>query len=98
MAIFDAGVFSAPSTKQAAKLLTDWDSAQVSATTLVVLHESEEFAGKSFRNLPQVVVLPAEDAGVANVIGAARLLVSEAALPVLVARANGTVADEEGEN
>lgn len=60
-----------------------------------------EFAGKSFRNLPQVVVLPVEDAGVANVIGAARLLVSQAALPSLVARAagTGTAGDqEEGDN
>lgn len=65
-----------------------------------MLHESEEFAGKSFRNLPTVVVLPLEDAGVANVIGAARLLVSQAALPALVARATGasTAAEEEGDN
>ena len=42
------------------------------------------------------MVLPVEDAGVANLIGAARLLVSEAALPALVARANGT--SEDGEN
>jgi hypothetical protein len=40
-------------------------------------------------------VLPAEDVGVANLIGAARLLVSEAALPALVARANGTAQDGE---
>ncbi len=100
MAVFDTSVFSAPSTKQAAALLTDWDPAQAKATTLVVLHENEELAGKSFRNLPHVVVLPAEDAGVANVVGAARLLVSEAALPALVARATGTgtTAEEEGDN
>ena len=99
LAVFDTAAFSAPSTKQAAALLRDWDPAQTKASTLVVLHESEEFAGKSFRNLPTVVVLPAEDAGVANVIGASRLLVSEAALPALVARANGTAGtEEEGDN
>jgi large subunit ribosomal protein L4 len=101
VAVFDAGVFSVPSTKQAAALLSEWDPTQVKATTLVVLDASEEFAGKSFRNLPQVVVLPVEDAGVANVIGAARLLVSQAALPSLVARAAGTGPardEEEGEN
>jgi hypothetical protein len=43
-----------------------------------------------------VLVIPAEDAAVTNIIGAARLLVSEAALPALVARANGT-AVEDGE-
>ena len=33
--------------------------------------------------------MPVDDAGVADVIGAASLLVSEAALPALVARADG---------
>jgi len=100
LAVFDASVFDAPSTKQAAALLTSWDPTQAKATTLVVLDQSEEFAGKSFRNLSHVVVLPVEDAGVANVIGAARLLVSETALPALTARANGTgsAAEEEGDN
>jgi large subunit ribosomal protein L4 len=92
LAVFDAGVFSAPSTKQANDLLTGWGP---NASTLVLLHESERDAGLSFRNLERVVVLPVEDAGVANIIGAARLLVSEAALPSLVARANGTSEDGE---
>jgi large subunit ribosomal protein L4 len=93
IAVFDAGVFSAPSTKQANELLKGWGQ---DASTLVVLAESERDAGLSFRNLERVVVLPVQNAGVANVIGAARLLVSEAALPALVARANGT--SEDGEN
>jgi large subunit ribosomal protein L4 len=90
VAVFDAGVFDAPSTKQAKGLLTDWGA---DASTLVLLAESEANAGLSFRNLERVLVLPVEDAGVANIIGAARLLVSEAALPALVARANGTSED-----
>ena len=94
IAVFDAGVFDAPSTKQAAKLLADWGAA---TTTLVLLAESEANAGLSFRNLERVLVLPVQDAGVANIIGAARLLVSEAALPELVARACGTGTSEEGE-
>jgi large subunit ribosomal protein L4 len=93
IAVFDGGVFSAPSTKQANELLKGWGP---DASTLVVLAESERDAGLSFRNLERVVVLPVQNAGVANVIGAARLLVSEAALPALVARANGT--SEDGEN
>jgi large subunit ribosomal protein L4 len=91
LAVFDAGVFSAPSTKQAKELLTGWGP---DTRTLVVLAVSERDAGLSFRNLERVLVLPAEDAGVSNIIGAARLLVSEAALPVLVARANGTTSEE----
>ncbi len=94
LAVLDAGVFTEPSTKQAKELLAGWGAF---APTLVVLHESEANAGLSFRNLERVVVLPAEDAAVTNILGAARLLVSEAALPALVARANGTVV-EDGEN
>ncbi len=91
VAVFDAGLFTAPATKQANDLLLNWDLARPDASTLVLLAESERDAGLSFRNLERVVVLPVQDAGVANIIGAARLLVSEAALPALVARANGTL-------
>jgi large subunit ribosomal protein L4 len=93
LAIFDAGIFSAPSTKQAKELLGSWGP---DARTLVVLLESEFNAGLSFRNLERVAVIPVEDAGVSNIINGARLLVSEAALPALVARANGKTA-EDGE-
>ena len=93
LAIFDAGIFSAPSTKQAKELLGSWGP---DARTLVVLLESESYAGLSFRNLERVAVIPVEDAGVTNIINGARLLVSEAALPALVARANGKTA-EDGE-
>ncbi|MDA8068549.1 MAG: 50S ribosomal protein L4 [Actinomycetota bacterium] len=86
VAVFDAGAFAAPSSKQAAALLAGWGP---SAPTLVVLAEDELNAGLSFRNLERVLVLPAADAGVANIVGAARLLVSEAALPELTARAAG---------
>jgi large subunit ribosomal protein L4 len=83
LAVFDAGVFDAPSSKQAAALLDEWGA---SGPFLVVLHESEAHAGKSFRNLSRVTALPAEDAGVTDIVGAASLLISERALPGLVAR------------
>ena len=54
---------------------------------LVVLGPEEEAAAKSFRNIPKVTVLPATAAGVADVIGHRSLIVSQAALPVLEARA-----------
>jgi large subunit ribosomal protein L4 len=88
VAIFDATRFADPATKQAAGLLADWGAA---GPTLVLLHEGEAAAGKSFRNLTRVTVMPVGDAGVADVVGAASLLVSEAALPELVARAGGAV-------
>jgi large subunit ribosomal protein L4 len=87
LAVFDASGFDAPATKQAVELLRGWDRPAPHASTLVLLTESEATAGKSFRNLPRVAVKPVADAGVADVIGAASLLVSEAALPELVARA-----------
>jgi large subunit ribosomal protein L4 len=90
LAVFDATAFDAPSTKQAAELLDGWLSVEQSGSTLVLLSEDEADAGLSFRNLRKVAVMPAEDAGVADVIGAATLLVSETALDQLVARAGGT--------
>lgn len=86
MAVFDASGFEEPSTQQAFALLEEWDAAR---PTLVLLAQDEAAAGKSFRNLVRVDVMPVADAGVADVIGAASLLVSDSALPELVARAGG---------
>jgi large subunit ribosomal protein L4 len=99
LAVFDATAFDVPSTKQALSLLADWSRTAPNATTLILLADSEANAGLSFRNLTKVAVMPVGEAGVADVIGAASLLVSEAALPDLVARATkstsgGTVEEE----
>ena len=88
LAIFDAAGFDAPSTKQAVELLDGWLSTDHKGSTLVLLSDEEANAGLSFRNLRAVDVMPVADAGVADVIGAATLLVSEAALPQLIARAS----------
>jgi hypothetical protein len=87
LAVFDASVFDEPATKRAAALLSVWGAA---APVLVLLAEAEAAAGKSFRNVKRVDAMPVADAGVADVVGAASLLVSEAALTELVARATGT--------
>jgi large subunit ribosomal protein L4 len=84
LAVFDATAFDQPATRQAAELLADWGAA---APTLVVLGADEAAAGKSFRNLPRVAAMPVDDVGVADVVGAASLLVSEVALQALVERA-----------
>ncbi len=84
LSVFDASVFEEPSTSQAAALLQDWGA---DTPTLVVLSDEEAAAGKSFRNLARVDVMPVSDAGVADVVRAASILVSQAALPELVARA-----------
>ena len=92
LAVFDAGAFTEPSTAQAVGLLNDWDPAE---PILVVLGGEEAEAGKSFRNIARVEAIPAGDAGVADLVGAASLLISEVALPALVARATATRASEE---
>jgi large subunit ribosomal protein L4 len=94
LAVFDAAAFDEPSTSQAAELLGDWAAA---SPTLVLLGGEEAAAGKSFRNIARVDVMPVSDAGVADVIGAASLLVSQAAMPELVARAahDGRGAEED---
>jgi len=76
----DAEGFSAPSTKQAAEALAGFGDG---GRALVLLVEGEENAALSFRNIERVNVLQAHDAGVADVIGAARLIASPAALDVL---------------
>jgi large subunit ribosomal protein L4 len=91
LAVFDATSFDAPSTKAAAKLLSDWGQPN---PTLVLLDGDEANAGLSFRNMERVLVLPVEDAGVADVIGAASLLISETALAQITARANGAAQEE----
>ncbi len=86
LAFFDATQFEAPATKQAVALLAEWGQ---QVPVVVLLDAEEANAGLSFRNLERVLVLPIEDAGVADIIGAASLLVSDAALPQLLVRATG---------
>lgn len=84
LAILEAGAFAAPKTREALDLLEDWGQ---TGPTLVVLGPEESNAALSFRNLDRVAVLPAADVGVTEVVGAASLLVSQAALDELTARA-----------
>jgi large subunit ribosomal protein L4 len=84
LAILDAGAFSAPKTRQALDLLEDWGQ---DGPTLVVLTPEQSDVALSFRNLKRVAVLSAADVGVTEVVGAASLLVTEAALAELTERA-----------
>jgi large subunit ribosomal protein L4 len=87
LAAFDPGAFDTPSAKAAAKLIADWGAA---GSVLVILSEAEAQAALSFRNLEQVrAVLPSEGVGVADLVGAANVLASKAALQELAARATG---------
>jgi large subunit ribosomal protein L4 len=95
ISVVDAASFGPPSTKEA-RLLLD---GRLGGSVLVVLTEAEVNVAKSFRNLAGVSVLPVGATGVADVIGAASLVVSRAALPLLTERAGkavsrGPVAEE----
>jgi large subunit ribosomal protein L4 len=79
----DAAGFDAPSTKTASGLLDERRSGSV----LVVLSADEGDAVKSFRNLSGVVVLDAENVGVADLLRPATLVASQAAIDALTARA-----------
>jgi large subunit ribosomal protein L4 len=87
IAILDASAFTAPKTSQAYELLEDWQPPTGEVTpTLVVLAPEESAAALSFRNLARVAVLTAENVGVADLLGAATLVISEPALQALTAR------------
>ena len=89
LAIVDAAAFTAPKTSQALDLLEDWNPPTQPRPTLVVLAPEESDAALSFRNLARVTVLAHADVGVADVVGAASLVLSQAALDALTARAGG---------
>ena len=79
----DAGGFDAPSTKQAAGLLEETRG----GATLVVLTQEEAHVAKSFRNLANVLVLDAENTGVADIVRPGTLIASQSAIDALTARA-----------
>jgi len=87
LALVGGDSFAEPSTKQAASLLSDWAP---NAPTLVVASDDEESLIKSFRNLERVLVTVPAELEVASVVWARSLLVSEAALPLVLARAGAT--------
>jgi large subunit ribosomal protein L4 len=82
LAVIDAASFEAPKTSQAAEALRGFAEGRV---LVVFAREGEDAAVKSFRNLSLAEVLAADAVGVADVIGAPRLVVSEAALEKLTA-------------
>jgi large subunit ribosomal protein L4 len=84
IAVIDGSGFEKPSTKEAAKGLSSWGAQR---PTLIVLGSEEEAAAKSFRNIEGVTVALASAAGVADVVGSASLVLSEAALKELASRA-----------
>ncbi|MCS7006900.1 MAG: 50S ribosomal protein L4 [Thermoleophilia bacterium] len=91
LALVDGSRFVEPSTKAALALLEEWGAEQ---PLVVVATEDEEGLVKSFRNLPQVLVTVPAELEVAAVVWARSLLLSEAALPLVLERAGAP--GEEG--
>jgi large subunit ribosomal protein L4 len=84
LAVLDGSKFDSLSTKSAAALLAAWGQ---STPTVIILTEAEETLIKSFRNLERVLITIPAEVEVAEIVWARSLLVSEAALPLLQARA-----------
>jgi large subunit ribosomal protein L4 len=84
VAVLDGGAYKEPATKQAADALKKWGADR---PTLIVIGAEEEAVAKSFRNIDGVTVALADAAGVADVMGATSLIVTEAAIEQLKGRA-----------
>jgi large subunit ribosomal protein L4 len=80
IAVIDPAGFDAPSTKQAAEALAAFGAGRA---LVVLAREGEDACAKSFRNIRAVSVLPVDEVGVADIVGAARLVLSQAALDSL---------------
>src|SRR3954454_24193169 len=90
--VVDAAAFDAPSTAKAAELIASHRGGAV----LVVIADGEVATLKSFRNLSRTNVLHADDVGVADLVGAATLVVSPAALDSLTNRARNSLRGPDG--
>ena len=93
LAILDGSGFESPSTKQAAEVLAGFGE----RPTLVVVTEDEELLIKSFRNLEKVLVVTPAELEVASLVWARSLVISEAALPLVLGRAGAASGEEAAE-
>jgi large subunit ribosomal protein L4 len=82
--VLDGSKFDTASTKAAAAVLAAWGQ---STPTVFIVTEAEEALIKSFRNLDRVLVTIPAEVEIAEIVWARSLLVSEAALPLVQARA-----------
>jgi len=83
VAMLSGADWDEPSTKKAAAALEKWDA---SSPTLLIIETDELGPLRSFRNLERVSVIEATAVGVADVIGAASIVISEKALDVISGR------------
>jgi large subunit ribosomal protein L4 len=84
LAVIDGTALTEPSTKSALALLAGWEH---KLPLLIVAQPEEQALIKSFRNLPRTLVIQASELEVAALVWARSLLVSEASLPLVQAKA-----------
>jgi large subunit ribosomal protein L4 len=94
LAVVDTDSFDAPSTKTAAEGLAKFGEGRA---LVVLAREGEENAVKSFRNLTEVDVVPSDGVAVADIVRAARLVLSRSALERLTAIAQPPTASSHAE-
>ena len=94
LALIDGSGWKEPSTKQAAALVTAWGQQK---PLVLVVSQDEDAIAKSFRNLEKVAVVEPSELEVAAVVWARSLLVSEAALADVQARAGAEGTAAKGE-
>jgi large subunit ribosomal protein L4 len=92
VAILDATAFDTPSTKSAAEALAKWGGR---TPVLIIVTAEETGVLKSFRNIPRTTVIEVGAAGVADIIGAAAIIISETALKSFEERLGDTAAKGE---
>jgi large subunit ribosomal protein L4 len=94
LALVDGSAWAEPSTKTAAGFLDTWGQDR---PLVLVVGDDEDVIAKSFRNLERVSVLSPSELEVSAVVWARSLLVSQAALPAVLAHAGGTGTKEEAQ-
>jgi large subunit ribosomal protein L4 len=85
LAVCDPSEYETPSTKAAAAALATFREGKA----LLVVGAEDATCAKSFRNIKAVAVRSADNVGVADIIGAASLIVTPAALDHLTTVASG---------
>ena len=94
LALLDVSAFEVPSTRDAARLVSEWGAR---TPLVVVAHEADESVVKSFRNLERVLVTVPAELEVATLVWARAVLVTETALPLVEARAGKVAAESQSE-
>jgi large subunit ribosomal protein L4 len=94
LAILDPADYDAPATKKAAEGLADFGTGHA---LIVCARDGEENAVKSFRNIAGVEVRPSDNVAVADIVRAARLVLTPASLERLTQIAQPPTASSHSE-